>query len=202
MKLGDTVELVCKIRNLPSNQVIHWLFNENEINANVVYKPASSKETDTAVTTNLKAESSSKPASNSKEKTSKNHHSHQHNAVHTSKTKRFDHASPTFVIEIEKLASNNQNVTISKLIIKDLDHHHKGAYKCKYDKVESRYHLDLKPRDHSKVKFQLINHQQFIASKATSIRSATVNLQGLLLVLSSLVLSILCNTHFYSMQSY
>ncbi len=39
---------------------------------------------------------------------------------------------------------HNNNVTISKLRIKNLDDFHKGVYKCKYDKVEAKFHLDFK----------------------------------------------------------
>ena len=134
MKLGDTVELVCKIRNLPANQEIHWFFNENKINANVVYKASATSKEGGQQSADL-VETASK---HTKDKPS--HPSHH------SKSKRFDHTSPTFAIELDKLANNNnnQNLTTSKLIIKDLDHHHKGSYKCKYDKVEAKYHLDLK----------------------------------------------------------
>ena len=114
-KAGENIELICQIKHLPIRYELHWIFNDKKLEANVINKQ-------------LKAEST-ESRGKAKRNTDVIDYNKKHNTILGS-----------YTIINEKV----QNVTISKLKIKNLDEYHKGTYKCKYDKVESKFNLDFK----------------------------------------------------------
>lgn len=119
LKAGDVIELTCQVKHLPSGYELQWSLNDKKIHANVFNKT-------------------------SQHKTERRNHSKNFkNLSEISQTRSKRNANRSFVIYNDKI----NNYTISKLRISNLNEQlHKGVYKCKYDKLEAKFHLDLKPK--------------------------------------------------------
>jgi hypothetical protein len=132
-KIGDRVELICQVRYLPKRFELNWVFNDRKISVPVNH-------------TNSSARKSHKV---------RNLGEIRETEVHYHK-KRTDMSGetlnpPFFSSDLHHHKSfqifnenHSNNVTISRLVIHDIKEHHKGVYKCRYDKIEGKINLDLK----------------------------------------------------------
>lgn len=112
--IGESFELICQVKNMPRDYQLGWYLNGKKISM-------SEKE---------------------KTKVFRNRRGHLANW--------FDHefllfrdtsdAVPVLRIKEEKF----KNYTISRLKIDKINEFHQGVFKCKYDKIEAKYFLDLK----------------------------------------------------------
>ena len=150
-RLGDSLELTCKVKNLPLNQELYWQYEDAKI------------ETPNVITINDISLKSAPITTAPAASPTHHHHHHQnhetmikHKKSHNSnattnrrvmrKSKRNERpAMSSFRIELDRSDYEN-NVTISKLIIKNLDSNHRGHYKCRYESVEAKYHLEFKSK--------------------------------------------------------
>lgn len=117
MKGGESVELTCQVRNLPKRFELTWIFNEKRINTHHTNQ------------TKLRRHNSDK---SSLEQSSSSHH------VRRAHRDLFAHDAFSITTELK------DNLTISRLTIKSLSDSHRGVYKCRYDKIETKYNLDFK----------------------------------------------------------
>lgn len=112
--IGESFELICKVKNMPRNYQLAWYLNGNKI---------------------LMGETE-------KTKRYKNRRGHlanwfDHEFLYFRDTSDFP---STLKIKEEKF----ENFTISRLKIDKINEFHHGVFKCKYDKIEAKYFLDLK----------------------------------------------------------
>lgn len=144
---------------MPKRFDLHWLFNEKRINATVL-RPLN--EVDYVSSRVIKHSiAGNKPAflqqqlfiNNNQISNYKNkyrignsggmlHVVNRRNVNSTRKQPQHHHSDHSYSITYDRIS----NTTICRLRIKDIDEHHKGVYKCKYDKVETKYNLEFKSK--------------------------------------------------------
>ena len=117
--------MTCQVKNLPSRYELHWAFNDKIIDAKIIDEK----------NTEIKSQKVS-------DELKSNVYSLKKRSVSSE-----DNTKRTRNIELITIANHLiNNVTISKLKIKDLADHNKGVYRCKYDKIEAKFHLDFKSK--------------------------------------------------------
>lgn len=119
------MELTCQVKNLPSRFELYWTLNDKKIIASYINKTHDSikqlSKQDRRLNKILKS-----------------------NDLFSRKRRNSNRSSnELFVIVNDKI----NNLTLSKLRIINLNEkNHKGIYRCKYDKLEAKYHLDFKQK--------------------------------------------------------
>ena len=137
-RIGDTIELLCQIKNLPAKFEVHWLFNEHKIEAYTINRVLSGNSSD-HIRSHINDTHSMhyNPRDGVALKLKSKKHFTKFGKVNR---RSVSNHKTKYTIVNDKI----QNLTISRLKIKDLDDFHKGMYKCRYDKAEAKYNLDIK----------------------------------------------------------
>ena len=137
--LGESLELICQVKNLPKRFEMNWVFNEKKIIAPII----------------TRNEDHLSSSTNGTKKKSSSHRRHVHRAEDSEEQVHFhrrhikrNHEHSGFSVYIEQI----NNVTVSRLRIKELSESHRGVYKCRYDKIETKHVLEFKGHLKSKLK--------------------------------------------------
>ncbi|CAF0864976.1 unnamed protein product [Brachionus calyciflorus] len=133
-RLGEKFELVCQVKNLPKRFELNWFFNDKKLTVYQDRKYPLDKKRHASFESIFENDS----------------------FIHIKK--KSTENSEFFSIVNEKF----QNLTLSRLKIRDLTERHKGVYKCKYDRIESKYYLDIK---NNNKKERILSYDQLTSSK-------------------------------------
>lgn len=150
-RVGETIELMCQVKNLPRRFELSWVFNDKKLNLEALNRFEDNS-------TRTQANGSMHFAKNRKaQKILKTNYYINRRSV-VNQRKKSDHLD-TYLLINDRI----QNTSVSRLRIRDLSELHRGLYKCRYDKVEARYHLEVKSSkngkinlNENKIKFNLI----------------------------------------------
>lgn len=134
LKPGDYIELTCQVKYLPSRFDLYWTFNDKKItNANIINK----------INHHHHHNSDNNKKNNQNNKTFKSSNSLiKQQQLRDRRNNNNNSNQSGLVIINDKI--NNQ--TISKLRILNFDEQNKGIYRCKYEKLEAKYIVDLKSK--------------------------------------------------------
>ena len=137
---GQSVELICQVRNLPARFELSWYLNDRKLNPQTTILNGVDDETSQHQSSNnyvLIPTTTTLPINNGR---------HVRLDVIDSNDVRSASSSPGHHESLTAVVDRVHNVTMSRLKIKPLDWYHKGVYKCRYDQVEAFYNLDLESK--------------------------------------------------------
>jgi hypothetical protein len=143
------------VKNLPKRFDLNWVFNEKRINAPVLTAANGSYGNAAVGKTKRHHPSRTFFINEEEERADRSeqllyNHRHQHQ-----RSRRHHKRSHHEIAGLHGYTIFNQvvnNVTVSRLKITDLSDAHRGVYKCRYDKIETKLTLDLKGHLKSKLK--------------------------------------------------
>jgi hypothetical protein len=147
-KPGDSIELICQVKNLPKRFELTWIFNERKISAHTL---TSANGTYGRQQQNGKSRrhhekvlliNEEEKKAEELEQLMRSHRHHSQPRLHHAKRSHQQEASGHHGYTIFNEQFNN--VTMSRLKITDLGDIHRGVYKCRYDKIETKITLDFK----------------------------------------------------------
>ncbi len=158
-KLGDSIELVCTVKNLPKRFDLNWVFNEKKIHAHVLTSANGTYGSGGKFKRNRHARHSARFFIGEEEKraeeTEQRLANHRHRNAKRSHHQQQQHEM-TGHHGYTIFNENVNNVTVSRLKITDLSDAHRGVYKCRYDKIETKLTLEFK--SHLKAKLKMLDY--------------------------------------------